>query len=44
MPLGVTWGAQTSVALARDLELLDLDAAAGGRYVFIGFESTGDCD
>ena len=42
IPLGITWGAQASIALARDPELLDLYAAAGGRYVFIGFESTSD--
>ena len=42
IPLGITWGAQTSIALARDQELLDLYAAAGGRYVFIGFESTSE--
>jgi radical SAM superfamily enzyme YgiQ (UPF0313 family) len=42
IPLGITWGAQASIALARDPELLDLYAAAGGRYVFIGFESTSE--
>ncbi len=39
MPLGITWGAQASITLARDTELLDMYAAAGGRYAFIGFES-----
>ena len=39
IPLGITWGAQASITLARDPELLDLYAAAGGRYAFIGFES-----
>jgi len=37
--LGVTWGAQASFTLTQDTELMDLYAAAGGRYVFIGFES-----
>ena len=39
IPLGITWGAQTCFTLTRDAELMDLFAAAGGRYVFIGFES-----
>jgi radical SAM superfamily enzyme YgiQ (UPF0313 family) len=39
-PLGIEWGAQASVHLFRDPELMDLYARAGGRYVFIGFEST----
>ncbi len=39
MPLGISWGAQAAITLARDPELLDLYAAAGGRYAFIGFES-----
>ena len=39
IPLGITWGAQASITLARDPELLDLYAAAGGKYAFIGFES-----
>lgn len=38
-PLGLRWGAQVSLTLARDEELLALYAAAGGRYAFIGFES-----
>ena len=40
IPLGITWGAQTSFTLTKDAELMDLFVAAGGRYVFIGFEST----
>ncbi len=39
IPLGITWGAQASLTMARDPELMDLYAAAGGRYAFIGFES-----
>jgi radical SAM superfamily enzyme YgiQ (UPF0313 family) len=39
IPLGVTWGAQASMALTKDVELMDLYAQAGGRFVFIGFES-----
>ena len=38
-PLDMRWGAQVSLTLARDEELLALYAAAGGRYAFIGFES-----
>ncbi len=39
IPLGITWGAQASFNLTRDAELMDLYAQAGGRFVFIGFES-----
>jgi radical SAM superfamily enzyme YgiQ (UPF0313 family) len=39
IPLGITWGAQVSFALAKDEELMDLYAQAGGRFAFIGFES-----
>ncbi|MCD6287537.1 MAG: B12-binding domain-containing radical SAM protein [Candidatus Hydrogenedentes bacterium] len=39
IPLKKIWGAQTSITFARDDELLDLYAKAGGRYAFIGFES-----
>jgi radical SAM superfamily enzyme YgiQ (UPF0313 family) len=39
IPLGITWGAQASFTLTKDAELMDLYAAGGGRYVFIGFES-----
>ena len=39
IPLGITWGAQASFTLTKDAELMDLYAAAGGRFVFIGFES-----
>jgi radical SAM superfamily enzyme YgiQ (UPF0313 family) len=39
IPLGITWGAQVSFALAKDMELMDLYAQAGGRFAFIGFES-----
>jgi radical SAM superfamily enzyme YgiQ (UPF0313 family) len=39
IPLGITWGAQASFTLTKDEELMDLYAAAGGRFVFIGFES-----
>jgi radical SAM superfamily enzyme YgiQ (UPF0313 family) len=33
------WGAQISANLLRDEELVDLIAAAGGKWVFIGMES-----
>jgi len=39
IPLGITWGAQTSFTFTNDPELMDLYAAAGGCYAFIGFES-----
>ena len=39
IPLGITWGAQASFNLTKDAELMDLYAAGGGRFVFIGFES-----
>lgn len=39
IPLGINWGAQVSMALAQDAELMDLYARAGGRFAFIGFES-----
>jgi radical SAM superfamily enzyme YgiQ (UPF0313 family) len=39
IPLQITWGSQASFTLTEDPELMDLYAAAGGRYVFIGFES-----
>jgi radical SAM superfamily enzyme YgiQ (UPF0313 family) len=35
----VPWIAQISVNLLRDEELLDLIAASGGRWIFIGMES-----
>jgi radical SAM superfamily enzyme YgiQ (UPF0313 family) len=36
---GLTWVAQISINLLRDEELLDLIAASGGRWIFIGLES-----
>jgi radical SAM superfamily enzyme YgiQ (UPF0313 family) len=39
IPLRINWGAQVSLALAKDAELMDLYAQAGGRFAFIGFES-----
>jgi len=39
IPLGITWGSQSSFTMTKDAELMDLYVAAGGRYVFIGFES-----
>src|SRR3982074_1232054 len=33
------WGAQISANLLRDEELVDLIAAAGGKWIFIGMES-----
>lgn len=38
-PLGRTWGAQASINVASNQELLDLMAASGCRTLFIGFES-----
>jgi hypothetical protein len=35
----VPWVAQISINLLRDKELLDLIAASGGRWIFIGLES-----
>ena len=35
----VTWGAQASIGLARDTELLDLARRSGCRVLFTGFES-----
>ena len=35
----VTWGAQASIGLARNTELLDLAARSGCRVLFVGFES-----
>ncbi|MFP5376787.1 MAG: B12-binding domain-containing radical SAM protein [Acidimicrobiia bacterium] len=35
----VTWGAQASIGLARDAELLDLARRSGCRVLFTGFES-----
>ena len=37
--LPVTWGAQASIGIARDPELVELAARAGMDGVFIGFES-----
>ncbi|MGI8758501.1 MAG: B12-binding domain-containing radical SAM protein [Acidimicrobiales bacterium] len=37
--VGVTWGAQASIGLARNTELLDLAARTGCRALFTGFES-----
>ncbi len=37
--VGVTWGAQASIGLARDPELLDLAVRSGCRVLFTGFES-----
>jgi len=39
MPLGITWGGQACFTMTDDAELMDLYAAAGGQFVFIGFES-----
>jgi radical SAM superfamily enzyme YgiQ (UPF0313 family) len=36
---GMNWVAQISANLLRDPELLDLIAASGGRWIFIGMES-----
>jgi radical SAM superfamily enzyme YgiQ (UPF0313 family) len=39
IPLKITWGAQAAFTLTQDPELMNLYAAAGGRYVFLGLES-----
>ncbi|MBM4274618.1 MAG: B12-binding domain-containing radical SAM protein [Deltaproteobacteria bacterium] len=39
IPLGINWGAQVSFELAKNAELMDLYAQAGGQFAFIGFES-----
>lgn len=39
IPLKLRWGAQASITMAKDPELLDLYARSGGKYAFIGFES-----
>ena len=39
IPLDINWGAQASFNITEDPELMDLYAAAGGEYIFIGFES-----
>jgi radical SAM superfamily enzyme YgiQ (UPF0313 family) len=39
IPLGKTWGGQTSITFANDPEMLELYAKSGGRYAFIGLES-----
>lgn len=36
---GLPWVAQISVNLLKDEELLDLIAASGGRWIFVGLES-----
>lgn len=38
-PLGLRWSCQISIDVARDPALLDRIAAAGCKYVLIGFES-----
>ncbi len=37
--VGVTWGAQASIGLARNPELVDLAVRSGCRVLFTGFES-----
>ena len=39
IPLKLHWGTQVSITFARDPELVELFARAGGRYALIGFES-----
>jgi radical SAM superfamily enzyme YgiQ (UPF0313 family) len=39
LPLKRTWGAQNSINMAKDEELLSLYGRSGGKYAFIGFES-----
>lgn len=44
IPLKRTWGAQTTVNLAKNEELLELYAKSGGKYAFIGFESLSEAN
>ncbi len=39
IPLKINWGSQSSFNITKYPELMDLYAAAGGVYIFIGFES-----
>lgn len=39
IPLKITWSAQGAFTITKDPELMDLYKAAGGQFVFIGFES-----
>lgn len=39
IPLKRVWGAQATIHLANDEELLSLYAKSGGKYAFIGFET-----
>jgi radical SAM superfamily enzyme YgiQ (UPF0313 family) len=39
IPLKRTWGAQTSINLAKNEELLSLFGKSGGKYAYIGFET-----
>jgi radical SAM superfamily enzyme YgiQ (UPF0313 family) len=39
IPLKRIWGAQATIAVAEDEELLSLYAQSGGKYAFIGFET-----
>lgn len=39
IPLRITWGGLTTVAIAEDEELLDLAAESGCRGLLVGFES-----
>ncbi|MBI5902917.1 MAG: B12-binding domain-containing radical SAM protein [Deltaproteobacteria bacterium] len=39
VPLGLSWGSQASITMAKDPELLRLYAKSGGKYAFIGLES-----
>jgi len=40
----IPWVAQISINLLKDEELLDLIAASGGRWIFIGLESVDDAN
>jgi radical SAM superfamily enzyme YgiQ (UPF0313 family) len=40
----VAWVAQISINLLKDEELLDLIAASGGRWIFVGLESVDDAN
>ena len=39
IPLKLYWGAQATINIARDEELLELAAASGCKFVFLGLES-----
>lgn len=39
IPMKIQWGSQASISIARDEELVELAAASGCRFLFIGLET-----